>query len=94
MQKYYYYTQKTKTDVISEFGSLKNPGSVSVQIALLTNNIKNITEHLKLYPKDNLIKYQLMKKIGQRRRFLIYLKKNDRPTYYELIKKLNLKDNI
>ncbi len=66
-------------------------GSPEVQIALLTARIKQITEHLKTHKKDVHSRYGLIKLVGQRRRFLNYLKREDFVRYREVVKKLGLR---
>jgi small subunit ribosomal protein S15 len=69
----------------------KDTGSTSVQIALLTERIAYMSEHLKTHRKDYSSQLGLMKLVGQRRRLLGYLKKRDLSGYAGLIKKLNLR---
>ena len=66
-------------------------GSPEVQVALLTQRIKDITEHLKEHPKDFSTRRGLLKLIGQRRRLLDYLKKKDINRYRNLIKALGIR---
>ncbi|OQC72794.1 MAG: 30S ribosomal protein S15 [Candidatus Cloacimonetes bacterium ADurb.Bin003] len=66
-------------------------GSPEVQVALLTQRIKDITEHLKEHPKDFSTRRGLLKLIGQRRRLLDYLKKKDITRYRNLIKTLGIR---
>ena len=66
-------------------------GSPEVQVALLTQRIKDITEHLKEHPKDFSTRRGLLKLIGQRRRLLDYLKKKDITRYRNLIKALGIR---
>jgi small subunit ribosomal protein S15 len=65
-------------------------GSAEVQIALLTQRIRDLTEHLKLHTKDHHTRRGLLKLVGQRRRLLNYLKKSDIERYRELIAKLGI----
>ena len=65
-----------KAEIIKEFGkSEKNTGSVEVQIALLTNNITELTEHLKIHTKDFQGRRGLLMMVGKRKRLLAYLKR-------------------
>lgn len=78
--------------LIKEFGTdAKDTGSSSVQIALLTESIKELTEHCKQHPKDVSTKRGLLKKVCQRRSFLNYLEKNDFDGYKNVIGRLGLK---
>jgi small subunit ribosomal protein S15 len=69
----------------------KDTGSSSVQIALLTERISYLTEHLKKHKKDFHSRRGLLMLVGRRRRLLNYLKKKDPQGYNEVIKELNLK---
>jgi len=66
-------------------------GSASVQVALLTERINYLTEHLKKHKKDFHSRRGLLMLVGRRRRLLQFLKKKDPQSYNELIKELNLK---
>jgi len=82
----------TKQETITKFRrSAKDCGSSSVQIALLTEEIKSISEHLKTYKKDFAGRLGLMKKVGRRRRLLNYLKRTDLDEYNKLLKRLELR---
>ena len=83
---------EAKQAIMAEFKLHESDtGSPEVQVALLTQRIKDITEHLKEHPKDFSTRRGLLKLIGQRRRLLDYLKKKDIARYRELIKALNLR---
>lgn len=69
----------------------KNTGDTSVQIAILTDKINNLTEHLKVNKHDYHSKRGLFLMIGKRRSLLDYLKKNDVVKYREVIEKLNIR---
>jgi len=69
----------------------KDTGKTDVQIALLTQRIKDLTEHLKINKKDNHTRHGLLKMVGKRRGLLDYLKKKDVERYRELIKKLSIR---
>ncbi len=71
--------------------SPKNTGDTQVQIALLTERISTISEHLKTHRKDYSTQLGLMKLVGQRRRLLTYLRRRDLPEYAKLLKQLNLR---
>lgn len=66
-------------------------GSPEVQVAILTERIHELTEHLKVHNKDNHSRRGLLKMVGQRRSMLNYLQKKDVERYRELIKKLGLR---
>jgi len=81
-----------KAKIIKEFAKSKNDcGSTEVQVAILTNEINNLTEHLKEHKHDYHSKRGLLMKVGRRKKLLDYLKNNDVVSYRELIKKLNLR---
>jgi small subunit ribosomal protein S15 len=65
-------------------------GSAEVQIALLTKQIKALTDHLKKHSKDHHSRRGLLMMVGKRRRFLQFLEKNDEKKYRNLVKKLKL----
>jgi len=82
-----------KLEIIKEFRRGENDtGSPEVQIALLTERIKNLTEHLKENKKDHSSRLGLLKLVGQRKRLLRYLKKRDYESYIKLISALNIRD--
>jgi small subunit ribosomal protein S15 len=85
--------EKEKTvDLIKSYGSNeKDSGSADVQIAILTERIKNLTEHLKIHKKDFGSRRGLLSMVGQRRNLLQYIKKKDDERYQGLIKKLGLR---
>ncbi len=81
-----------KQDIIKNFAkNEKDTGSVDVQIALLTNRINVLTEHLKIHKKDKSSYRGLLMMVGKRKSFLNYLKKKDIEKYRDLIKKLGLR---
>ena len=85
--------EKEKTvDLIKSYGSNeKDSGSADVQIAILTERIKNLTEHLKTHKKDFGSRRGLLSMVGQRRNLLQYIKKKNEDRYHDLIKKLGLR---
>ncbi len=88
-------TKERTAEIIAEFGKdAKDSGSANVQVALLTQRIKDLTEHLKIHKKDHHTRRGLMKLIGNRRSLLKYIKKNDVVAYRELIAKLGIRDNV
>jgi len=81
-----------KTQVIKDFGtSAQDTGSAQVQIALLTERIKSISEHFEKNPKDVSSKRGLLQAVANRRSFLDYLKKNDVAQYKEILGRLGLR---
>ena len=81
-----------KAGIIKKFGkSEKNTGSVEVQVALLTNNIAELTEHLKIHTKDFQGRRGLLMMVGKRKRLLAYLKKENLEGYRALIKQLKIR---
>ena len=85
-------TKERKTEIINTFKRDENDtGSSEVQIALLTERIKELTEHLKVHPKDNHSRRGLLKMVGKRRNLLIYLAKTDINRYREIAQKLSLR---
>jgi len=66
-------------------------GSPEVQIALLTERVNHLTEHMKQHPKDFHTRHGLLKLVGQRRRLLDYLKDRDIESYRDVVKQLGLR---
>jgi small subunit ribosomal protein S15 len=84
--------KKNKEKIIKKFGTHeKDTGSPQVQIAILTEEIKELTGHLQQHKKDHSSRRGLLKKIGERKKLLKYLMKEDEKGFKELAKKLNLK---
>jgi len=84
-------TTRKKKIIINEHKSHDtDTGSTSVQIALLSRQIADLTEHLKKNPKDNISRRGLLKMVGKRRRLVNYLEKIDPKTLSSLTKKLDL----
>lgn len=82
-------------ELIAEFGKGANDsGSAEVQVAILSERIRNLTEHLKMHKKDNHTRRGLMMLIGKRRGLLKYIKNRNIEEYRVLIKKLGIRDNI
>ena len=85
-------TKEQKQEVISRFGANeKDTGKTEVQIALLTERITVLTAHLKSFTKDHSSRRGLLKLVGQRRRLLKYLKREELESYRSLINTLNLR---
>lgn len=80
-----------KQDVIEKFAQAKgDTGSPEVQVALLTEKIAKLTEHLKEHKKDNHSRRGLISMVSKRRRLIHYLQKKDVKRYQDLVKKLGL----
>ena len=85
-------TQERKAELITEFGkNEKDTGSASVQVAILSERISNLTEHLKDHKKDFGSRRGLLAMVGQRRSLLDYIKAGDIAAYKDLIEKLGLR---
>jgi len=85
-------TPEAKRDIIDRFKLSENDtGSSEVQIALLSNRIKYLTEHFKVHSKDHHSRRGLLKLVGQRRRLLKYLKNKDVERYRNVIKELGIR---
>ena len=85
-------TKERKQEIINTHKREENDtGSPEVQIAILTERISELTEHLKVHKKDNHSRRGLLKMIGKRRNLLNYLAKKDINRYREIVKKLNLR---
>ncbi len=88
-------SKERTAELVAEFGkSEHDSGSAEVQVAILTERIRNLTEHLKVHKKDNHTRRGLMMLIGKRRGLLKYIKARDIEEYRALIKKLGIRDNI
>lgn len=84
--------KERKQEIIEKFAQSKNDtGSAQVQVALLTERINELTEHLKANPKDNHSRRGLLKLVGKRKGFLSYLQSKDIDAYRALKKELNLR---
>ena len=82
----------TKSKVIKDFGiNAQDTGSSAVQVALLTESIRALTEHCQKFPKDFSTKHGLLKKVCQRRSLLSYLARKDSAAYQQVIGRLGLK---
>lgn len=82
----------TKEEITKKFQlHEKDTGSADVQIAILTERIVELTDHLKRSPKDHTSRLSLLKLVGQRRRLLDYLNSTDTKRYQALINKLKLR---
>ena len=85
-------TQERKVELIREFGKNdKDSGSAAVQVAILSERISNLTEHLKSHKKDFGSRRGLLTMVGQRRSLLDYIKAGNQDAYKSLIEKLGLR---
>ncbi len=85
-------SKERKVEIVKQFGkNEKDTGSVQVQVALLTDQIKALTAHLKANHKDANSKRSLMILVGQRKNLLSYLERTDRDAYIKLIADLGLR---
>lgn len=88
-------SKERKADLIKTYGKNEHDsGSAAVQVAILTDRIKELTEHMKSHKKDFHTRRGLLMLVGKRRRLLSYIKGNDINEYRELIAKLGIRDNI
>ena len=85
-------TKERKQEIINTYKRDANDtGSAEVQIALLTERINELTEHLKVHKKDNHSRRGMLKMVGKRRNLLNYLAKKDINRYREIVEKLGLR---
>ena len=85
-------TQEKKAELIEKFGeTTQDTGKPEVQIALLTERINQLTDHLRTHKKDHHSRRGLLMLVGRRRRFLRYLERSDLERYRSLVKELGLR---
>ncbi|MEE3314738.1 MAG: 30S ribosomal protein S15 [Treponema sp.] len=85
-------TKETTSAVVGKFGANANDtGNTRVQIALLSERIKQLTAHCKAFPKDTTASRSLLKVVGQRRKMLKYMQSTDLEGYRALIKELGIR---
>ena len=85
-------TAERKQDVIQDYAvQTEDTGSPEVQIAIWTERIRNLTEHMKEHKKDLHSRYGLLRLVGRRKKLLSYLKRKDETRYQELIQRLGLR---
>ena len=85
-------SKESKAEIIEKYKrDEKDTGSPEVQIALLTERINELTEHLRIHTKDNHSRRGLLKMVGKRRNLLNYLSKKDETRYKAIVEKLNLR---
>lgn len=83
---------RSKAEIIKEYGKFEgDTGSTEVQIALLTEKINHLTDHLRIHKKDFHSRLGLLKMVGQRKRLLTYLAKKDLEGYRNLIARLGIR---
>lgn len=88
-------SKERKAELVAQYGANdKDSGSAEVQVALLTERIKGLTEHMKTHPKDFHTRRGLLMLVGKRRRLLSYIKARNIEDYRILIKSLGIRDNI
>lgn len=88
-------TKERKQEIINLYKREENDtGSPEVQIAILTERIKELTEHLKIHKKDNHSRRGLLKMVGKRRSLLKYLEKKDVNRYREITEKLSIRKTV
>ncbi len=88
-------TKERKAELIAQYGKDANDsGSAPVQVALLTERIKGLTEHVKTHKHDHHTRRGLLMLVGKRRNLLSYIKKQDVEEYRALIRILGIRDNI
>ena len=84
--------REEKQEIMAGYATKEgDTGSAEVQIALLTERIRSLTDHLRSFPKDNHSRRGLLKLVGQRRRLLAYLVKKDNARYRAVIARLGLR---
>jgi len=84
--------KEKKKEIISKYRlNEKDTGSPEVQIALLTERINSLTEHLKTHKKDHHSRRGLLKMVGQRRRLLDYLESKEKGRYQKIVQELDLR---
>jgi small subunit ribosomal protein S15 len=85
-------TVEEKSEIVRKFGKDENDtGATEVQIALLTQRINHLTEHLREHKHDHHSRRGLLMLVGRRRRFLRYLQRNDLESYRSLVRELGLR---
>ena len=88
-------SKERKAELTAQFGkNAADTGNPKVQVAILTERIRELTEHMKSHQTDFHTRRGLLMLVGRRRRLLSYIKKNDIFEYRELIKELGIRDNI
>ena len=84
--------QEVKASIIAKYGrKVGDTGSAEVQIALLSEQIKTLTEHLKVFKKDHSSRLGLLKMVGKRKKLLSYLKKSDYARFTSVVESLGIR---
>ena len=84
--------QERKSEIVAKFGAnAQDTGNTRVQVALLTERINELTEHLRTHSKDHHSRRGLLKMVGKRRRLLRYLERHDLERYRSLVGELGLR---
>ena len=85
-------TQERKAEIVAQFGTdQRDTGNTRVQVALLTQRINDLTQHLREHGKDHHSRRGLLMLVGRRRRLLNYLQRNDLEGYRSLVRELGLR---
>ena len=85
-------TKEQTSKIVKKYGeNVKDTGNVEVRVALLTQRIKELTEHFRTHPKDHHSRRGLLKMVGHRRRLLNYLQRSGIDKYRTLIKTLGIR---
>lgn len=88
-------SKERKQELIKKFGKNENDsGSAPVQVAIMSDRIAELTDHMKSHPKDFHTRRGLLMLVGKRRRLLSYIKNKDIEAYRKLIEELKIRDNI
>ena len=88
-------TKERKAELIKQYGKDEHDsGSAEVQVALLTERIKGLTEHVKVHKHDHHTRRGLLMLVGKRRRLLSYIKSRNIDEYRDLIGRLGIRDNV
>lgn len=88
-------SKERKAELTAQFGkNAQDTGNAKVQVAILSERIRELTEHMKTHQKDFHTRRGLLMLVGKRRRLLSYIKNNDINEYRELIAQLGIRDNI
>ncbi len=88
-------SKERKAELVKQYGKDEHDtGSAAVQVALLTERIRELTEHVKVHKHDHHTRRGLLMLVGKRRRLLSYIKKQDIEAYRTLIKSLGIRDNV
>ena len=88
-------SSEKKQELISKFGKdEKDTGSVEAQIAMLTQRIRDLTEHVKIHKKDTHSRRGLVMLVAKRRKLMKYLRRTNQQSYVNLLKELSIRGNI